>query len=235
MTRTVKKIFLSIFLFILIVIIGVVIPNLYNSNSMVDLKDKCYDYLTYGNNDYDFDEYRMIMKMMYPKPTFGIKYVNRNIDYEIIERERKKEIVDEGTIFEEVKYYNKVKIKVTSYNYALAYKNAVTSTNKYIKENENANNDEIEKYFANRLEYEGGKIIENNEKTVMYVFKKEEVVYGDGHNRGLNKTVIRKLPEQKDNLDFLNAMLGGLVEEMDKTKLPKGVDLEETLQLMEIE
>ena len=235
MTRTVKKIFLSIFLFILIIIIGVVIPNLYNSNSIVDLKDKCYKYLTENIDENNFKNYSLIVKIMYPKPTYGIKYVNKNIDYEILEKEKKEEIIDKGTLFEEVKYYNKVKIKVTSYNYALAYKNAVTSTNKYIKENENANNDEIEKYFANRLEYEGGKIIDNNEKTVMYVFKKEEIVYGDGHNRGLNKTVIRKLPEQKDNLDFLNAMLGGLVEEMDRTKLPEGVDLEETMKLMGIE
>ncbi len=235
MTRTVKKFFFSLFLFILIIIIGVVIPNLYNSNPIVDLKDKCYKYLTENVEEDNFKNYSLIVKMMYPKPTFGIKYVNKNIDYEILDKEKKEEIIDKGTIFEEVKYYNKVKIEVTSYNYALAYKNAVEATNKYIEENENASKEEIEKYFATRLEYEGGKIIDNKEKTVMYVFKKEEVVYGDGHNRGLNKTVINKLPEQKDNIDFLNAMLGGLVEEMERTKLPEGVDLEDTLKLMGIE
>ena len=230
MTKPVKRFFLNVFL-IMVAIFMLLIPEIYNSNPMVDLKDKCYDYLTYGNNDYDFDEYRMIMKMMYPKPTFGIKYVNRNIDYEIIERERKKEIVDEGTIFEEKNYYNKVKIKVTSYNYAIAYKNAVKATNKYKKENKNAGKEEIETYFAERIEYEGKKVIDNEEKTVMYVYKREEEVeYGKGSHR----MAIHMLPEQENNLDFLNAMLGGLVEEMDKTKLPEGVDLEETMELMKI-
>ena len=124
---------------------------------------------------------------------------------------------------------------MTSYNYALAYKNAVKATNKYIEENKNASKEEIEKYFANRLEYEGRKVIKNKEKTVMYVYKKEDAVVYDSSRGGHVAFEIVELPGQKDNLDFLNAMLGGLVEEMDRTKLPEGVDLEETLQLMGIE
>ncbi|WP_138269737.1 hypothetical protein [Anaerofustis stercorihominis] len=233
MKKSLKYSLIYTILLILLFLFTVDIPNRYNSNPMVDLKNKCYDYLTLTGEDDPFKEYIFIMKIMYPKPTFGIKYVNRNVDYEILEREEKKEIVDEGTIYEEKNYYNKVKIKVTSYNYAIAYKNAVKATNKYKKENENAGKEEIETYFAERIEYEGKKVIDNEEKTVMYVYKKEdEIEYGDKSR--LYKTVISKLPEQESNLDFLNAMLGGLVEEMDKTKLPEGVDLEETMKLMKI-
>ncbi len=36
-------------------------------------------------------------------------------------------------------------------------------------------------------------------------------------------------------MDLANAVTGGLVEEMDKTKLPKGINLEDTLRRVDRE
>ncbi|MCO8193019.1 hypothetical protein [Anaerofustis sp. NSJ-163] len=222
---------------ILLLIALIFFVKIYDYSVTGDLNNKCYEYLT--AEDGSGENYKNILQMMYPKPTFGIKYVNRKVDYDIVEKTKeieKKKIEDLYLGTKEIeKEYDKVKIKVTSYNYALAYKNAVKATNKYIEENKNASKEEIEKYFANRLEYEGRKVIKNKEKTVMYVYKKEDAVVYDSSRGGHVAFEIVELPGQKDNLDFLNAMLGGLVEEMDRTKLPEGVDLEETLQLMGIE
>ena len=234
-----KSIFqeLAICIPILLIFASVILINIYDNSVTGDLSNKCYEYLT--AEDGSGEDYKSILQMMYPKPTYGIKYVNKKVDYDIVEKTKakeKKKIEDLYLGTKEIeKEYDKVKIKVTSYNYALAYKNAVKATNKYIEENKNASKKEIEKYFATRLEYEGGKIIDNKEKTVMYVYKKEDSVIYNNSRGGHVSFEIVELPGQKDNLDFLNAMLGGLVEEMDRTKLPEGVDLEETIKLMGIE
>ena len=225
----IKTIIFNICFFIILILL-LLFFYMYDKIPTNDLKNKCYEYLT--SKDEDVVEYKNMIMLMYPKEVYVIKKVNKNIEYNIIEEEECFELINQGSILEQKNRYFKVKIKVTSYNYAEAYKNAVMATNKYIEQNKNISKEEIEKYFATRLEYEGGKIIDNKEKTVMYVYKKQDDV---DIGRGDYSVVISKLPEQKDNLDFLNAMLGGLVEEMDRTKLPEGVDLEETLQLMEIE
>ena len=55
-----------------------------------------------------------------------------------------------------------------------------------------------------------------------------------GGHRG-KSWVVKFLPYQNNNDDLANAVFGGLVEEMDRTKLPEGVDLEETMEIMGIE
>ena len=58
-----------------------------------------------------------ILQMMYPKPTYGIKYVNKKVDYDIVEKTKakeKKKIEDLYLGTKEIeKEYDKVKIKVT--------------------------------------------------------------------------------------------------------------------------
>ena len=225
------------YIYFIIIIALVVLFPLYKNSAKGDLRGKCYEYLTL--EDGSTKEYRMLLEIMYPNPTYGIQYVNSKVDYDIVEKTKeieKKKVKDLYLGLKEIeKEYDKVKIKVTSYNYADAYKNAVMATNKYIEQNKNIGKEDIQKYFAKQLEYEGSKIIDNKEKTVMYVYKKEEAVSYDSSRGGHVAFEIMELPGQKDNLDFLNAMLGGLVEEMDRTKLPEGVDLEETMELMGIE
>ena len=234
-----KSIFqeLAICIPILLIFASVILINIYDNSVTGDLSNKCYEYLT--AEDGSGEDYKSILQMMYPKPTYGIKYVNKKVDYDIVEKTKakeKKKIEDLYLGTKEIeKEYDKVKIKVTSYNYAEAYKNAVMATNKYIEQNKNISKEEIQKYFGKRLEYEGNKIIDNKDKTVMYVYKKQDDIQYSSSRGSQFMDKIMELPGQKDNLDFLNAMLGGLVEEMDRTKLPEGVDLEDTLQLMGIE
>ena len=224
------------FIFFILIIIFLSGLFFYDNSANGDLRNKCYEYLTL--EDGSTKEYRMLLEIMYPGSSYGIQYVNSKVVYEIVEKKEETEKKVEYTIIGADEYentYYKVKIKVISYNYAYAYKNAVTATNKYIEQNKNISKEEIQKYFAKQLEHEGNKIIDNKEKTVMYVYKKQDdILYNKSRGRYF-KDEIMELPGQKDNLDFLNAMLGGLVEEMDRTKLPEGVDLEETLELMGIE
>lgn len=138
---------------------------------------------------------------------------------------------DKTGVASEYNYDTKVMFEVTSYDYSFAYKNAVKVTNKYIEENENAGKEEIEKYFANRLEYEWKYIKKRDIKKSTYIYRMTRL---SGGHRG-KSWVVKFLPYQNNNDDLANAVFGGLVEEMDRTKLPEGVDLEETLQLMGIE
>ncbi|WP_329380138.1 hypothetical protein [Anaerofustis butyriciformans] len=221
---------------IFLILVVILFLNFYDNSVQGDLSRKFDEYINAEDNS--AKDYKMVLEIMYSKPTYGIKYVNKKIDYEIVEKKEETEKKVEYTIIGADEYentYYKVKIKVTSYNYADAYKNAVMATNKYIEQNKNISKEEIQKYFGKRLEYEGRKIIDNKDKTVMYVYKKQDDIRYSSSRGSQFMDKIMELPGQKDNLDFLNAMLGGLVEEMDRTKLPKGVDLEETLQLMGVE
>ena len=228
----IKTIIFNICFFIILILL-LLFFYMYDKIPTNDLKNKCYEYLT--SKDEDVVEYKNMIMLMYPKEVYVIKKVNKNIEYNIIEEEECFELINQGSILEKKNRYFKVKIKVTSYNYAEAYKNAVMATNKYIEQNKNISKEEIQKYFGKRLEYEGNKIIDNKDKTVMYVYKKQDDIRYSSSRGSQFMDKIMELPGQKDNLDFLNAMLGGLVEEMDRTKLPEGVDLEETMEIMGIE
>lgn len=236
-------IFLILF-FICLVIWYLFFSGYHNPNKGVEksLKNSCVENLSNEEGNEYAQEYRMIMELMFSsknsKLAFSaqksrLKYIDKNTDYKIV-GEKEIEVPHKYANIdgkEQMGYtYVKLKIKVSAPNYALAYKNAVDATNKYIKDNKKATKDEIEMYFANRLSFEGASVINGN-KVVNYIYKAR-------NSRDYDSFIeyyADLLPDQENNLDLVNAMLGGLVEEMDRTKLPEGVDLEETLQLMEIE
>ncbi len=190
----------------------------------------------FSDKDIDLKEEEYICELMYPQARGGFSLINDNVDYECVGSEDaryKDPDYDPNVEFSnQYLYCTKLKFEVKTYDYALAYKNAVKATNKYIEENENVSKKEIEKYFATRLEYEGSNIKKNQIRKSLFVYREKAHTSGSGHGGGITVTL---LPDQKNNMDLANAILGGLVEEMERTKLPKGVDLEDTLQLMGIE
>ena len=182
-------------------------------------------------------EEREIIELMCPDKSYDVTIIFNKPIYKYIKswqfKYKNPEYEDDKTgVASEYNYDTKVMIEITSYDYSFAYKNAVKVTNKYIEENENASKEEIEKYFANRLEYEWKYIKKKDIKRSTYIYRMKELnrIYKSNYVVG-----VTFLPYQNNDDDLANAVFGGLVEEIDKTKLPKGVDLEDTLQLMGIE
>ena len=248
----VKRIFNkgNFYIWILILLFAYNFIGNVNPNKEVEksLKNSCVENLSNEEGNEYAQEYRMIMELMFsskksmfsfPKENSGFKYIDKNTDYKIV-GEKEIEVPHKYANIdgkEQMGYtYVKLKIKVSAPDYALAYKNAVDATNKYIKENKEATKEEIEMYFANYLKSEGEKAV-NRAKVVNYIYK--EMDSRSPHVSGQlfvnTEYYADLLPDQENNLDLVNAMLGGLVEEMDRTKLPEGVDLEDTLQLMGVE
>ena len=169
---------------------------------------------------------------MYPNEEDIEKFIKNNITYTITDRE----VIDSNSMdISYMSFYVKVSINVKSYNYANAYKNAVLKTNEFINKNNSLSREAIQKYFYEQIEKEGQLIIQNNQMTTNIVYRCSKEHEIGGSRMEIKTYIIYPLPEQKNNMDLVNAMLGGLVEEMDRTKLPEGVDLEETLQLMGVE
>ena len=242
-------IFLILF-FICLVIWYLFFSGYHNPNKGVEksLKNSCVENLSNEEGNEYAQEYRMIMELMFSsknsKLAFStqksrLKYIDKNTDYKIV-GEKEIEVPHKYANIdgkEQMGYtYVKIKIKVSAPNYALAYKNAVDATNKYIKDNKEATKEEIQKYFANRLRSEGEKVV-TEDKSVNYIYKERNSrsYQSSGEIFSDVEYYADLLPDQENNLDLVNAMLGGLVEEMDRTKLPEGVDLEETMKLMGIE
>lgn len=250
--KIIKRIFNkgNFYIWILILLFAYNFIGNVNPNKEVEksLKNSCVENLSNEEGNEYAQEYRMIMELMFSskksmfafsKENSGFKYIDKNTDYEIV-GEKEIEVPHKYANIdgrEQMGYtYVKLKIKVSAPNYALAYKNAVDETNKYIKENKEATKEEIQKYFANRLRSEGEKAV-NRVKVVNYIYKAQDSTSSAVSGQLFVNTEYYAglLPDQKNNLDLVNAMLGGLVEEMKRTKLPEGVDLEDTLQLMGIE
>ena len=240
----------NFYIWILILVFAYNVIGNVNPNKEVEesLKNSCVENLSNKEGNEYAQEYRMIMELMFSSKksmfTFsnensGFRYIDKNTDYEIV-GEKEIEVPHKYANIdgkEQMGYtYVKLKIKVSAPNYALAYKNAVDATNKYIKDNKEATKEEIQKYFANRLRSEGEKVV-NRANVVNYIYKAQGSTSSAVSGQLFVNTEYYAdlLPDQENNLDLVNAMLGGLVEEMDRTKLPEGVDLEETMELMGIE
>ena len=180
---------------------------------------------------------REIIELMCPDKSYDVTVIFNKPTYKYIKdwqfKYKNPEYEDDKTgVASEYNYDTKVMFEVISYDYSFVYKNAVKVTNKYIEENENASKEEIAKYFANRLEYEWKYIKKNNIKKTTYIYRMKKLnrIYKSNYVEG-----VIFLPYQNNDEDLANAVFGGLVEEMDRTKLPEGVDLEETMKLMGIE
>lgn len=196
-----------------------------------------FGYYILFNEKYTYIKEREIIELMCPDKSYDVTIIFNKPTYKYIKdwqfKYKNPEYEDDKTgVASEYNYDTKVMLEVTSYDYSLAYKNAVTVTNKFIEENENADKEEIEKYFANRLEYEWKYIKKNKIKKSIYIYRMEchKRSYRGGYVVG-----VKFLPYQNNDEDLANAVFGGLVEEIDRTALPEGVDLEETMELMGIE
>ena len=226
-----------IIFFLILFILSIIIEFIFNSDFEMERNLDAFGYHILFNEKDTYIEERDIIELMCPDKSYDVTIIFNKPVYKHIKswqfKYKNPEYEDDKTgVASEYNYGIKVMLEVTSYDYSLAYKNAVKVTNKYIEENENASKEEIEKYFANRLEYEWKYIKKNNIKKSTYIYRMK-CLYGVG--RGGSKVGVILLPYQNNDEDLANAVFGGLVEEMDRTKLPEGVDLEETLQLMGIE
>ncbi|MGN8914561.1 hypothetical protein [Anaerofustis butyriciformans] len=248
MKEKIKKIFeiigekisfsiIMIIVFIILFIFSSIIDFIFDSDFYLEKSLDGFGYNILFNEKDKYIEERDIIELMCSDKSYDVTVIFNKPTYKYIKswqfKYKNPEYEDDKTgVASEYNYDIKAMLEVTSYDYSFAYKNAVKVTNKYIEENENASKEEIEKYFANRLEYEWKYIKKNNIKKSIYIYRME------GHNRsygGGTVDCVTFLPYQNNNEDLENAVFGGLVEEMDRTKLPEGVDLEETLQLMGIE
>ncbi|WP_329380141.1 hypothetical protein [Anaerofustis butyriciformans] len=216
---------IKIILFFIVAIVLFVILNPSEEEYLInDLNKKSSIYLEECNNVND--NYLKILKIMYPNEEDIEKFIKNNITYTITDRE----VIDSNSMdISYMSFYVKVSINVKSYNYANAYKNAVLKTNEFINKNNSLNREAIQKYFYEQLEKEGQLIIKNKQMTTNIVYRCSKEHEVGGSRMEIKTYIIYPLPEQKNNMDLVNAMLGGLVEEMDRTKLPEGVDLEEII------
>ena len=236
----IEKISFSLFMLIFIIVgLWVTIflhDMIFNREFDLERSLDGFGYNILFNEKDKYIEERDIIELMCPDKRYDVTVIFNKPTYKYIKswqfKYKNPEYEDDKTgVASEYNYDTKVMLEVTSYDYSFAYKNAVKVTNKYIEENENADKEEIEKYFANRLEYEWKYIKKNNIKKSIYIYRMTRV---SGGNKG-KVWVVRFLPYQNNDEDLANAVFGGLVEEMDRTKLPEGVDLEETMELMGIE
>ena len=226
-----------IIFFLILFILSIIIEFIFNSDFEKERNLDAFGYHILFNEKDTYIEERDIIELMCPDKSYDVTIIFNKPVYKHIKswqfKYKNPEYEDDKTgVASEYNYDTKVMFEVISYDYSFVYKNAVKVTNKYIEENENASKEEIEKYFANRLEYEWKYIKKNNIKKSTYIYRMK-CLYGVG--RGGSKVGVILLPYQNNDEDLANAVFGGLVEEMDRTKLPEGVDLEETLQLMGIE
>ena len=229
-----RKIIENVKSIIIVIIIAVVMITInefyneivYNDNRQMeeDIKSDGYECL-FGDKLVNIEEEQQIIEIMYPGDKKGVNFVYYNTEY--------KNIGDMEKLYDNMHY--KVKFKVTSYDYSLAYKNGVKALNKYMNENKNASKEDKERYFAERLQYEGQKIRMEDVKEVYYIDRCYERIPLSQTNKWSRSFYIILLPWQKDDMDLANAVTGGLVEEMDKTKLPKGINLEDTLRRVDRE
>ena len=226
-----------IIFFLILFILSIIIEFIFNSDFEKERSLDGFGYYILFNEKDKYIEERDIIELMCPDKSYDVTIIFNKPVYKHIKswqfKYKNPEYEDDKTgVASEYNYDIKVMLEVTSYDYSFAYKNAVKVTNKYIEENENASKEEIEKYFANRLEYEWKYIKKNNIKKSTYIYRMR-CLYGGG--RGGSVVGVTFLPYQNNDEDLANAVFGGLVEEMDRTKLPEGVDLEETMKLMGIE
>ena len=230
-----KKIIGSITNFIIGITIFVVVNGIYNEitydNNEIksmesDMKSDGYECL-FGDKLVNIEEEQQIIEIMYPGDKKGVNFVYDNTDYEDTENYEELRYEDKDESYN----YSKVEFKVTSYDYSLAYKNAVKALNKYIKENEAASKEDKERYFAERLQYEGKNIKNSDKRRISYIYRRKYTTRTGGSS--FDHACL--LPWQKDDMDLADAVTGGLVEEMDKTKLPKGINLEDTLKRVDRE
>lgn len=231
MKRKIKDFIINIIIIVVVFVIWCCFDELrYDNRQSKSMEsDMKYDgYLClFGDESVDIEEEQQIIEIMYPGDKKGVNFVYDNTAYEDTENY-------EGLRYEgkdESYNYTKVEFKVTSYDYSLAYKNGVEALNKYIKENKNASKEDKERYFAERLQYEGKNIKNSDKRRISYIYRKKRpmLTVGSGYSH------VDLLPWQKDDMDLANAVTGGLVEEMDKTKLPKGINLEDTLKRVDRE
>lgn len=239
--KIIKKIRNNIGLFITIIIIFFSLfcirDFIYDTELNYEMSLDGFGYEILFNEKDTYIEEREIIELMCPDKSYDMMVIFNKPTYKYIKdwqfKYKNPEYEDDKTgVASEYNYDTKVMIEITSYDYSFAYKNAVKVTNKYIEENENASKEEIEKYFANRLEYEWKYVKKNNIKKSIYIYRME---CHKRSYRGGYVDCVTFLPYQNNNDDLANAVFGGLVEEMERTKLPEGVDLEDTLQLMGIE
>ena len=226
-----------IIFFLFLFMLSSIIDFIFNSEFEMERSLDGFGYHILFNERDTYTKEIDIIELMCPDKSYDVTVIFNKPLYKHIKswqfKYKNPEYEDDKTgVASEYNYDIKVMLEVKSYDYSLAYKNAVKATNKFIEENENADKEEIEKYFANRLEYEWKYIKKNNIKKSTYIYRMS-CLYGTA--RGGSKVGVTFLPYQNNNDDLANAVFGGLVEEMDRTKLPEGVDLEETLQLMGIE
>ena len=226
-----------IIFFLFLFMLSSIIDFIFNSEFKMERRLDSFGYEILFNERDTYAKEIDIIELMCPDKSYDVTIIFNKPVYKHIKdwqfKYKNPEYEDDKTGFaSEYNYDTKVMFEVTSYDYSFAYKNAVKVTNKYIEENENAGKEEIEKYFANRLEYEWKYIKKNNIKKSIYIYR---MSYFYNIVRGGYAVGVSLLPYQNNNDDLANAVFGGLVEEMDRTKLPKGVDLEETLQLMGVE
>ncbi len=156
-----------------------------------DMKSDGYECL-FGDKLVNIEEEQQIIEIMYPGDKKGVNFVYYNTEY--------KNIGDMEKLYDNMHY--KVKFKVTSYDYSLAYKNAVKALNKYIKENEAASKEDKERYFAERLQYEGQKIRMEDVKEVYYIDRCYERIPLSQTNKWSRSFYIILLPWQKDDMDL---------------------------------
>ena len=236
-----EKIFFPLFMIIFIIVglwITIFVDDMiFNSEFEMERSLDGFGYHILFNERDTYTKEIDIIELMCPDKSYDVTIIFNKPVYKHIKswqfKYKNPEYEDDKTgVASEYNYDIKVMLEVKSYDYSLAYKNAVKATNKFIEENENAGKEEIEKYFANCLEYEWKYIKKNNIKKSTYIYRMR-CLYGTA--RGGSKVGVTFLPYQNNNDDLANAVFGGLVEEMDRTKLPEGVDLEETLQLMWVE
>ncbi|WP_138268852.1 hypothetical protein [Anaerofustis stercorihominis] len=222
--KKLKKAIKIILLFIVVIVLFFILNPSEEDYLIKDLNKKSSIYLEECNNVND--NYLKILKIMYPNEEDIEKFIKNNITYTITDRE----VIDSNSMnISYMSFYVKVSINVKSYNYANAYKNAVLKTNEFINKNNSLNREAIQKYFYEQLEKEGQLIIQNNQMTTNIVYRCSKEHEIGGSKMEIKTYIIYPLPNQKNNMDLVNAMLGGLVEEMDRTKLPEGVDLEEII------
>ena len=210
-------------------------PNSLYPNKGVEsyLEKNTSNYLS--NNNSEFSIYNKIIKLMFYDKDNSMEYAKSNVYYEVVDEQELERNSKVSSNVEEI--YIKLKIKISTYNYSFAYKNAVNKTNKYIEKNKKITNKEKQIYFAEQLNNEINGVINNNDMHIEYIYrerKSEESINGPDTFTS-TFYYVTLLPEQYNNDDLANAVFGGLVEEMDRTKLPEGVDLEETMELMGIE
>ena len=222
--KKIKKAIKIILFFIVAIVLFVILNPSEEEYLIKDLNKKSSIYLEECNNVND--NYLKILKIMYPNEEDIEKFIKNNITYTITDRE----VIDSNSMdISYMSFYVKVSINVKNYNYANAYKNAVLKTNEFINKNNSLNREAIQKYFYEQLEKEGQLIIQNNQMTTNIVYRCSKEHEIGGSRMEIKTYIIYPLPEQKNNMDLVNAMLGGLVEEMDRTKLHEGVDLEEII------